>query len=116
MFFMAVTGIAATALQGKKARRCDITNENFKKTKEVHFQAFLDYDPGENLMLDPAQCKFSEISCENEGRDSIVTYPMTCKLLHSAPKTPKDKTPTGQNHSFEIKIRVTPEGKMTVIK
>lgn len=106
----------AVSLEDRQPKRCGISKENLLKTREASFQAFLDYDPGKNIMLDPKSCKHHPLICEDDEKDSIVTYSMTCILLHALENSPKDKTPTGASHSLRIRIRVTPDGKTTIIK
>lgn len=108
--------IGAVSLKDDQNKRCSLTKENFRQAAKASVEGLLAYDPGKDVYLDSKDCKHEPIACEDEGKDSIVTFPLTCGLLHHAPKTPKDGTSTGEKHSFKIRVRVTPDGKATVLK
>ncbi len=108
--------VGAASLKDDQNKRCSVTKENLRKAAKASFEGLIAYDPGKDVYLDPKDCKHEPIACEDDGKDSIVTFPLTCGLLHHAPNTPKDNTSTGEKHSFKIRVRVTPEGKTTVLK
>lgn len=117
--YIALFGAAyATGKEIKPESRlcCGITEAHLRKTTDVVLEALVAYDPGEQVMLDADNCKYHDMSCVADGKDSIVSIPLSCKLLHYFPNTPRHKTQTGKTHSFTIRIRVTPEGKMTILK
>lgn len=117
VLLMPATVISVNAPAKTKARiTCDVPRFVLNNSLDLWADEVAKVQIAKGFTLEAKNCDLREISCTPDKENQIILVDQICAVLYYDKGKPRHMQPTGEKKVIPVKIRMAPDGNLSVIR